>query len=258
MTTKFTTRMTTIAAATIATLASPAAIAIAAHAIATAATIHLAKIARFAPGLQRLDISGNSIGHEGFEALAKAVRETKQLRFLDVSHNSATSIVMPRRRGEFKESCGPLPGKAGENDLPNYNPIAILCEALADNISLKEVHLSNSSVDYSVSTCLLTATALNKTLEVLNLSSNPQGVNGITSVLWCTLNPSSSLVFVDITDIRPGILGPGLEEWGSVIITEVWPGGPGRPGAGGMGVSNYYRGLVRGVLGALGWRNGGQ
>lgn len=161
--------------------------------------------------LERVSLAGNFIFLEGFAALADAVRETTTLRKLDVSHNSLTHMAVQKKQALA------VPGLDPELC---FNPVALLCEALHDNVSLRELCLVASSLDYTADWSLLVGLAGNSTLEVLDLRQNPHGEEGLRTILRFVMDPRRRMCFCDIADFRE--CGPWV---GTVPVSFLAPTG---------------------------------
>jgi len=101
------------------------------------------------------------------------------------------------------------PGGALYEDLPNYNPVALLCEALGENASLQEVRLACSCVDYTADCALAHSLTLNKTLVNLDLSGNPHGNDGVRTIIRLIVTPGISVDHCSINEFRDAGRGPG-------------------------------------------------
>eukprot|EP00747_Dinoflagellata_sp_TGD_P138701 gnl/TRDRNA2_/TRDRNA2_175813_c5_seq1.p1 gnl/TRDRNA2_/TRDRNA2_175813_c5~~gnl/TRDRNA2_/TRDRNA2_175813_c5_seq1.p1 ORF type:complete len:1083 (-),score=187.20 gnl/TRDRNA2_/TRDRNA2_175813_c5_seq1:135-3383(-) len=189
----------------------------------------VAKMMSLVPYLTSINIGGNHIFHEGCEALAEALKKVKLLTSFDMSHNATTHILAPRRlihhRGwqgkEMNALRIPPPGvdpkmvvwgddDAVYEDTPNFNPVALICEAMAENKSLITLHLANSGIDYCADYSLMAALVENHTLEVLDLSSNPHGEEGLRAILRMLMRDDSNIRRCDIYNFRDGAIAPGL------------------------------------------------
>jgi hypothetical protein len=175
-----------------------------------------------APYVHHLDMSGNCISHMGFELISAALQHPEtDLKTLDISHNAATVVVMPRRKRLNKvvptrvalEEPPKVVVKDGtectHEDLPNFNPVVLLCEALAHNETLREVRLASSCIDYAADCALLNSLLVNKTLRSLDLSNNPHGIQGLRAILRMMLTPGQTLECCKICDFHEGAFGPG-------------------------------------------------
>eukprot|EP00928_Gymnodinium_smaydae_P032687 TRINITY_DN23607_c0_g3_i3.p1 TRINITY_DN23607_c0_g3~~TRINITY_DN23607_c0_g3_i3.p1 ORF type:complete len:1386 (+),score=306.62 TRINITY_DN23607_c0_g3_i3:278-4435(+) len=185
---------------------------------------HVADMAAQAQFLEDLDLSGNFLLYEGCEALAAALTQqpgaaeprARRLRRLDVSHNSWTHAVQERRVRLLSEPSAALsdgvfekPNGALWEDLPSHNPLALLCEALAENRTLRELRLAQAGVDYSTDCVLLAALLRNKTLIDLDLSNNPHGKEGL-KVLMRLVSISRHLLRCHLGGLSDASRGPGV------------------------------------------------
>eukprot|EP00929_Paragymnodinium_shiwhaense_P006920 TRINITY_DN110874_c0_g1_i1.p1 TRINITY_DN110874_c0_g1~~TRINITY_DN110874_c0_g1_i1.p1 ORF type:complete len:1395 (+),score=337.86 TRINITY_DN110874_c0_g1_i1:258-4442(+) len=177
--------------------------------------------------LQELDLSGNYLHYEGFEFLSAALSQCKMLKILDVSHNASSHVMSPTRsrlfRGKLEDSfatrvvdslgveVSDLAEVEGDcyEELPAFNPVSILCEALPDAKTLTELRMENSSVDYTADCVLLSALLVNKSLKILKLANNPHGDLGLRCLLRL-LSLSPTIEHLDTSGCSAASVGPGV------------------------------------------------
>jgi hypothetical protein len=182
------------------------------------------------PYVQYLDLSGNYFSYVSFELLAVTLRKPEvQLKMLDVSHNAVMPQTLLRRWRAYDKATASLPcftNPQGEPrppegflvpgpderigvDLPNYNAIILLCEALCENKTLVELRMANSFVDFAADVALLNSLLANTTIKRLDLSHNPHGVNGLRAIFRMITSRKTPLDACKIDDFRGGETGPG-------------------------------------------------
>lgn len=154
--------------------------------------------------LKKLDLSGNFIFHEGFEALVDALAQTESLYDLDLSHNASSYIVPPKKRTRVSKGDA-KPGKKAEfvlEEVPNFNPILLLCEGLGRNRTLYKLGMASCMLDFSADFVLAVSLEGHPKLEYLDLSNNPHGENGLRALLRLLMPPKCRIVYCNIADCR--------------------------------------------------------
>lgn len=185
--------------------------------------VRVADVVSSAPVIEHLDLSGNFIFYEGFEALAKAIPKTKKLKLLDLSYNAAVQGVKSKRTRPYVEKAGetqkdwPPTVFRDDNDqlqeeMPVYHPAAVLAEAMQHNHSIEDLRMAGANIDFTVDCCLLLALSNNTTCKTVDLSDNPHGEDGLRALLRLVVTPGLVLEEVLINDVRPNCLGPGVKQ----------------------------------------------
>jgi len=170
--------------------------------------------------LQVVAVGSNVLKTDGIATIARALRNTKMLKTLHVSHNEATeeaadfiAPVISNNSGLEKLYCGDNKLGAG---------VLMIAEALKSILTLKILDLSNNDIPVAVATKLASAIESNYSLEELLLKGNKLTTTGVVPILKALtdiftlrkLDISSTLVTEDVVDaIAPLLAGKtALEE----------------------------------------------
>eukprot|EP00397_Hematodinium_sp_SG-2012_P003526 GEMP01003534.1.p1 GENE.GEMP01003534.1~~GEMP01003534.1.p1 ORF type:complete len:1134 (+),score=191.23 GEMP01003534.1:95-3496(+) len=135
--------------------------------------------------LHKLNIGCNFIKHKGAMALGEmlvGICENGCLRELDISNNA----------GGFSVTCG-----AGEQ----FNPLLLLFEYLHKS-TLRVLKCASCMLGADADTILECQLAAHPTMQVLDLSDNPHGAEGLRHLQSLVASSSSTIARIDLYDIH--------------------------------------------------------
>ncbi|XP_033743105.1 leucine-rich repeat-containing protein 74A-like isoform X1 [Pecten maximus] len=132
--------------------------------------------------LQELYLGHNSLGYQGFSALASAIESNTTLRKLDLQWNHI-------RRDSAKQVCKAIAVNKGLhslnlawNGLGKEGCIA-LCRSLPKNVTLQDLDLNSNRIDTTSLRFLLHGLVHNTCLKCVRIGRNPLTTDGAKAIL---------------------------------------------------------------------------
>jgi len=157
-------------------------------AVSQAAVINIANMTAEHPGLKILNLSHNFIQQEGFIALGHALRETGTLQELYIDYNAG---------GNHDYHA-----MTALNSDKYYPPTLGMMEGLSKNTTILTLSLQGSYGDYQTDFALCESLDQHPSLNILDLSYNPHGVDGLRCLLRLVLNVQCNIQKCLVTRLR--------------------------------------------------------
>ncbi|XP_060066920.1 leucine-rich repeat-containing protein 74A-like [Ylistrum balloti] len=146
--------------------------------------------------LRELYLGHNSLGYQGFSALASAIERNTTLRTLDLQWNHI-------RRDSAKQVCKAIAVNKGLhtinlawNGLGKEGCIA-LCRSLPKNVTLQDIDLNSNRIDTTSLRFLLHGLVHNTCLKCVRIGRNPLTTDGAKAILRA-LQSSTKPVIEDL------------------------------------------------------------
>ncbi|XP_021361363.1 leucine-rich repeat-containing protein 74A-like isoform X2 [Mizuhopecten yessoensis] len=143
--------------------------------------------------LQELYLGHNSLGYQGFSALASAIETNTTLRILDLQWNHI-------RRDSAKQVCKAIAANKGLrtlnlawNGLGKEGCIA-LCRSLPKNVTLQELDLNSNRIDTTSLRFLLHGLVHNTCLKCVRIGRNPLTTDGAKAILRALQSSKKSVI----------------------------------------------------------------
>ncbi|XP_069130021.1 leucine-rich repeat-containing protein 74A-like isoform X2 [Argopecten irradians] len=143
--------------------------------------------------LQELYLGHNSLGYQGFSALASAIESNTTLRKLDLQWNHI-------RRDSAKQVCKAIAVNKGLhsinlawNGLGKEGCIA-LCRSLPKNVTLQDIDLNSNRIDTTSLRFLLHGLVHNTCLKCVRIGRNPLTTDGAKAILRALLSSNKPVI----------------------------------------------------------------